>query len=580
MIPPTFDPTNPSPGERVVFEALRDDPLTATWTVLHSQDIAHHIRQDRGECDFVVMIPGKGILCLEVKGHRRIARQSGNWIFGDLDHGGNVEQRGPFKQANEAMESIRKRVKSYAEFAGVPFQWMAVFPFVETVQRLSTDECLPWQIVSATELREEPLSVILLSASEAERVRLRSVPNARWFNSERLSPTPKQIDRISALLRPDFEFCETPASIRRRRADELRRYTSEQFQALDRMEGNSRILFDGLAGTGKTLLALECARREAILGARVLLLCFNRPLREWLEHETESFGIKIDVRTVSQLCRQIVASAGQLNEFNDVEFERQTELALESLLERGSQGTSLRPYDIVVIDEAQDVMQEDFLDVLDLLLRNGLTKGRWRAFGDFANQAIYDAERAGIHRLEERGISFSAYSLRENCRNTPIVARLVESLGALPDGQGYTRILRPQNRFEPHNDFYDDLADQHDLLALEVSRLLDEFEPREIVILSTMASGSAASTINSSLVEVPFSEQLNDDNNVIRYSTIHRFKGLDSPAVILTDIEDVTSDRSRSLLYVGMSRATDQLSTLVSKSVREDFREIVLRGAK
>lgn len=57
-----------SPGEPDVFEALRNDPETASWTLLHSLDLAQHVSQVAGEIDFVVLVPCLGVLCLEVKG--------------------------------------------------------------------------------------------------------------------------------------------------------------------------------------------------------------------------------------------------------------------------------------------------------------------------------------------------------------------------------------------------------------------------------------------------------------------------------------------------------------------------------
>gem|GEM_PF-5892007 len=47
--------------------------------------------------------------------------------------------------------------------------------------------------------------------------------------------------------------------------------------------------------------------------------------------------------------------------------------------------------------------------------------------------------------------------------------------------------------------------------------------------------------------------------------TIHEFKGLEAPAVILTDV-DLSKQYHRGLLYVGASWATDRLVVLNSKS--------------
>lgn len=578
MIPPVFDPKNRSPGERFVFDTLSTESTTAAWTVLHSQDIAHHVRQDRGECDFVVMIPGKAILCVEVKGHRRIARRNGEWILGDPSHGGKTETRGPFKQASDAMESLRQRVKRNSEFANVPFQWVCIFPFVESVQSFATDECHPWQVITEAEIRMKGLPACLLEAAESERQRLKRVPNARWFDGSKPSPIPRQIERMTMLLRPDFEMCETPSSLRDRWAMDLVRYTTEQFQALDRMQGNRRTIFDGLAGTGKTVLALECARRQAIQGDRVLLLCFNRPLRNWLNDRVMSFGETGDVTvlTASQLAWQISEGRGIDANSRMLQLEELVEKALEVLLGEGDRSFEIPPWDIIIVDEAQDVLTDGVLDLLDLLLVGGLTQGRMQAFGDFSNQAIYHLGANPIETIEARGANFTSYSLRENCRNPPVVAKLVESFGRLTTGRGYTRVLRPNSPYEPHNDFYGDEDEQHSMLVAELQRLCVDFKASEVVILSMRSEGHAASRIKPGELDIVLTTDLDTRSNAVRVSTIHRFKGLESRAVILTDIEAVTSDHARQLLYVGVSRATDQLSTLVWSGIRSEFKGAIM----
>src|SRR5579859_6267628 len=106
MIPTAVHAGTTSPGEHEVFRRLRDDPGTRDWIVLHSLDIAHHRKQISGEADFLVIVPHKGVLCVEVKACRHLKRIGGEWYFGDSDH---PDARGPFKQASEAMHSIRQR---------------------------------------------------------------------------------------------------------------------------------------------------------------------------------------------------------------------------------------------------------------------------------------------------------------------------------------------------------------------------------------------------------------------------------------------------------------------------------------
>ena len=111
MVPAYVDPSTRSPGERVVFERLRDDPATAGWIVLHSLGLADHETQVEGEVDFVVIIPDEGVLCLEVKGGSaaNIRRdERGLWYYSAHSKG---ESRGPFKQARDGMHSLRESLR-------------------------------------------------------------------------------------------------------------------------------------------------------------------------------------------------------------------------------------------------------------------------------------------------------------------------------------------------------------------------------------------------------------------------------------------------------------------------------------
>lgn len=100
---PAFCPDDAPPGEKAVYARLRDSEETDEWLVLHSLGIADHVRQVEGEADFVVIVPGAGILVIEVS-HQSIDRRSdGTWRLGN----DAPTARGPFQQASEAMHSLR-----------------------------------------------------------------------------------------------------------------------------------------------------------------------------------------------------------------------------------------------------------------------------------------------------------------------------------------------------------------------------------------------------------------------------------------------------------------------------------------
>ena len=321
LIPPTISETTQSGGERAVFEALAaagrlqkgpagaaatgraasgvaTGPDTSGWTVLHSFDIADHRRQLAGEIDFLCIVPGKGVLVVEVKGCHELGRHGGDWYYG---RSAEPDHRGPFRQAADAMHSLRQRLATlHPELAGVPF-WSAVcFPFVDFTE--SSPEWHTWQVIDRRALQAQPIARLIEGVLNQARKHLLE-HHAGWFHPEKGEPTPHQCDALVDLLRPDFDFFESPKSRLLRLDEEVRHYTEEQFEALDTIDSNPRIVFDGPAGTGKTLLAIEAARRAVSRGRRVLLLCFNRPLGRWLQEETAGMGRGVTARTLHEHLR-------------------------------------------------------------------------------------------------------------------------------------------------------------------------------------------------------------------------------------------------------------------------------------
>ena len=624
LIPPSIAESTQSGGERVVFDALAatvgahaaSAGATDGWTVLHSFDIADHRRQLAGEIDFLCIVPGKGVLVLEVKGCHELHRHEGDWYYG---HDTHADHRGPFRQASEAMHSLRRRLaKQYAEFDGIPF-WSAVcFPFIDFTE--TSAEWHDWQIIDRRALQAQPIARLIEGVLEQARKRLVE-HKAGWFDPQRGEPTPSQCQRLVHVLRPDFEFFESPKSRQRRLDEEIRHYTEEQFEALDAIDANPRLVFDGPAGTGKTLLAIEAARRAAARGRRVLLLCFNRPLGKWLAEETAALAPGVTARTLHEHLRLLAGITPTRAQRCRQEFwqEELPGMAIEALLERDTGPVGERDlYDEIVLDEAQDVLRRSYLDVLDLSLRGGLAGGHWRFFGDFTWQRIYDAAALTVEEFlnpaagsgsaaagaasaaagaasAAPAISAMRCELRINCRNTPRVATLACACGHVTPG--YKRVRRPDDDVEPEVRWYRDGGEQQKLLTAVLTELRDAgFAGPRVAILSPSGDENCAA---AKLTEQPWRDRLDplvrepaDDEEVgdwlaacipsdldavdlrsgkTKFCSIYRFKGLEAPAVVVTDIEELMTPAQRSLLYVGCTRALDRLVILANTKVRGEL---------
>ncbi len=564
MIPPLLYPGCPSPGESEIFRRLKDDPGASDWIVLHSLDIANHRKQVAGEADFVVIVPHKGVLCLEVKASKSVSRSGGRWFYG---HNPKPDLRGPFKQASEAMHSIRQRLASRKPKLGRVVFWSAVvFPYAPFPAE--SGEWHPWQVIDGGNFRARPLSALLEQVIDEARTFLETRPGVSWFRPGSGEPTPRQCEEIASALRPDFDFFESPKSMARRRDEELKHYTREQMVALDAMEANPRVVFSGPAGTGKTLLALEAARRARARGHRVLLVCYNRLLGRWLEEQAAELQPGAVATTLHRSMASVLGQGNmpQTPGQNFWEEELPTR-AVEKLLDEPQDGFV---FDEIVVDEAQDVLREEYLDFLDMSLRGGLAAGRWRMFGDFEYQAIYEAAGMPLQEfLAERARNVPVYSLRANCRNTPRVAEYAHLLGGLEPR--YSTVRRQDDGVKPELLYYKDKRGQQELLARSLEKLHQEgFKGRDIAVLSTRADGASCA---ASIDAEPWKDRLRPAGKASAgrtgYCSIHAFKGMEAPAVVVTDVQGFGDPASTALFYVGVTRALDRLVILVHEPVKK-----------
>ena len=564
MIPSSIDRSVRSPGEHEVFARLRDDPNTHEWTVLHSLDLARHVRQVRGEVDFVILIPGFGVLCLEVKAHREIRVENGSWLFGAR----REPDKSPFRQSSEAMHSVRRRVlERIPSMKNIVF-WSAVL-FTHASFNQNSAEWHPWQAIDGHRFRNSG-SFGLLARNVLEQARrFLTQQRVRWFDPGLHEPTPAQCADIAQVLRPDFEALETPRDRTQRLEGEVRRFTTEQFIALDAMAANPRTVFTGPAGVGKTVLALEAARRGASAGRRVLLLCFNNLLGRHIKAQAEAIAPSITCATLHAHLRTITGVTVPLGAGTEFWNTTLPELAINHLL--ALEGDD-QLFDEVILDEAQDLMREPFLDFLDLSLRGGLAAGRWRFFGDFERQALYGLDGPSLEAiLEQRGVHAARYALRLNCRNTPRIASVAEVITHLEPR--YTRTLREDDGNEPVIRIYTSATEQQKLLIAQLEQLYKEgFTADQIVVLSARRDEHA---IAAGLTIAPWLNRLRPvlgrQTGQVGFCSIHAFKGLEMSAVIVTDIEHVNDDEAVALLYVGLTRALHRLVILVHEQAKPDI---------
>lgn len=570
MIPPDCPPDTPA-GEAILFNKLRDDPGTAGWVVLHSLELRKHRTKTEGEIDMVILAPTLGILCLEIKGCE-VTRRDGLWIY---PYGTSVE--GPFRQASRAMHSLRDYLqKRDANLSSLLFFSAAAFTRIQFSEE--SPEWHTWQIIDIRTLGRMPISDVITRIFEkAHHHVLARLGERSWYAGKSSRPTVEQVHRMVGLLRGNFEYLVQPRGDVRRIEESLLRLTEEQYDALDVIQDNSRVVLKGLAGTGKTFLAIESARRAATEGKRVLLLCFNRLLADWMKMAmgdiSERHSGRLRIAHLHGLLREIAGNSVVIR--NDREFwaHELPARVVDCLLEDGRE---FPQFDLILVDETQDILTDEYLDVLDLLVTGGLAGGNWAFFGDFERQAIYlsggsSTAAAMLESLRQRAPYHTNFTLRINCRNAgPIAETLTLACNVRP---GYSRFLHEMEGAGVDPRFWNGNTDQETLLNTCVTELRHAFHADEIVILSLNADDRSCAGYLASREPgkyTPLRELRVTGTGGVRYASVHAFKGLEAPAIIVTDIMQL-NEQARALLYVGMSRARIRLILLMHESCRREY---------
>jgi hypothetical protein len=561
MLPDFVEPTI-SASERRVHAVFRDAPGTKDWTILHSLGVSSGWTGQFGEVDFVVVMPRLGILCVEVKGGSVAVR---NGVWSTRDRWGSVHalNRSPYRQAQEAMwkiaGAIRERFGKNSSEARCPVGWMVVFPDVQCPPL--TPEAAREEIIDRDDLNGD-LAARLSSAPSL--VRLAARPDL-------VPPSAGTCSAIVRFLRPEFDRVAASVSEAWDAEARIKALTEEQFDALDMISDNRVALLQGTAGTGKTLIGIENARRASALGRDVLLLCFNQNLGKWLAQTVVHFGPgRVVAGNVHSLLRERILASSFAGDLRALEGSGigESQLFGESYYELGALAIEEggERFDEIVFDEVQD-FPAGRVGELIAAWRRSTASSRVLLLGDFTRQAIYSgASETSASRLQGVLGNLAVFNIRTNCRNT---RRIALQTGVL-SGFGEQRVSERQPEGEQVSlQFYADAASALTLLQRIVRSLKDAGQKAgEVVILGPRRRAHSLLRDIRKIGGWPVCELAQARAGELAYSTIHAFKGLERQVVIVIEVEGSTVEESYALFYVAMSRARLRLFILAPESAR------------
>jgi hypothetical protein len=494
-----------------------------------------------GEADFVVAHPKIGYLVLEVKGGRvRRSVADGKWTTTDRNDK-TVAIANPIRQAMKSKKVI---------LAALSSQWPGKAPWLTARHGVilphSSRPPNPKVLGAAA-----PIEIFAFK-EDMPTLGARALQMMAWA-PDGARETTGGLGQIGVSLLEDFygrdvDFSPRLAAVIKDCEAQIDVLTATQCRYLDFLAHTRNALIEGGAGTGKTVLAVERARRASREGRRVLLLCFNRPLAVSLSRELS--GNPAAVATFHEFCSRtcvtagidldaVRASCGEARFWGEKLPDLLTDIGLVDPPEC---------YDDLIIDEGQD-FKAAWLEALKLFLKPDASVFLFR--DDF--QRIYGGADAakilGVEPLE----------LTENVRNT----RTIFQAGSR------FRTGSPQTCLGPQGVPVSWISAPYERTARaverELNRLLtvDGVPCSEIAVLCGCGADASIVREQPTLAGMIWRPADQPESGCITVDSVMRFKGLDRAVVILCEMEHAGDE----LAYVALTRAKSHLIVVGSDAL-------------
>ncbi len=314
-----------------------------------------------------------------------------------------------------------------------------------------------------------------------------------------------------------------------------------------------RLRVVGTAGSGKTQLALRVLEDAAAKGLRAAYVCFNRPLADHLARLAPP-GTR--VTTFHMLGDQLLRARGEPPDFRATGvFDRladalvATKPAAEDLV------------DVLVIDEGQDFAQA----WADALLRYLKPEGKAWWLED-PMQNLYDKPSVELPGWVTLHADVNYRTPRDVLRQIGMFVDLGKHVeaGAPLEGDGIAIVS------------YVDFTGLKDATVAAIRRARQAgFKDSDIVVLTYCGRERSAlmafdqlggCTLRRFDGTYDATGQPVCQAGDILVETVFRFKGQSAPCIILTEIDfDALDERAERRLYVGATRASMQLSLVMSE---------------
>lgn len=578
MIPDSI-PASTNYGEKALFFALQAVDNKPDWICLHGLHQYKVVQGVETEGDFIILIPGKGIVAIESKGAKSVVLDGDAWELEGVPE--KAKNKSPIEQVEHVRNNIRQVINTN-EINGdsLPIARIVWFPKMDPMEFSEVGnkgmEFYPWEVLFKRDI--EKITAVIEDAVQGET----NLGPDRGKNYR-----PEKFDAEAMAQIRDILRVRAKASVAKDGMTDIRRVqlqgsTDYLTPLWDAISTNKYFYIEGAAGTGKSMMLKHAADSFASQGKRVLVTCNSLMMADELALKFE-YQPNVDVKDIGNLFLETaqLKQHKKGDDWYDNELPTKAKNAL-------SYNPQLAKYDVICVDEFQDIASRP--KVVDALFRfysgEGEDEPAMILVGDDYQQIMNNKDPVvGLEVAREvSGLDFVHVLLTRNCRQAPGLSHALFKFLKWDD-RGFKHELNKDIewsfkvvRTRPET--------ESKQLAASLKELLETNEPEQIRVLSPFGE-------QKSLLAKVFQKEEPDADEVwlkqvarhktsqgkIRWRSIPKFKGLEEDVIVITDINSDAVDFVQSinqtldsLLYVGLTRARFQLVLLVEEGLYPDAR--------
>lgn len=528
-------------AELMVYEAL--EKLGKNFYIFHSVQWLKMTKKWAAtwkENDFLIINRNLGAIVLEVKG-------------GNIEYTGTVFHQINSKTGEVAVLDPKKKKDPLSQAIDGAYHYRGVLEKIcrETERELALDDRFPVEVAVwfpsceiGEKIKKFPLAYreagpAVLDINSFKKGAQAIYDLFDFYGSKnKVDITDEEFNNILEAIASDFELITAPAVKKNELEHAFLKLTQEQTGLLDYISEQRFATIQGVAGTGKTLIAKEAAKRFGEEGRRVLFLCFNKFLYSYLKHQypyenVTYYNIHTFIKNYSDTSEDLSIAYNRAKILDSISWD-------------------ILDFDDVVIDEAQDFHNKEIIYFKEYA---ELKDGHFYVFYD-KNQVVMTEEVPEWIRDSECKLL-----LTKNCRNTYEVALTacnvidveLNQKAQMMNGEK-TALLFAKG---------DTISKLTYLLRMLIGDKYG-YDYSDIVILSLKTEADSILSNIYKISGIPITRE--KSNSSILFTTAKKFKGLESRVVIIIDIDEscFNDEKKKRNFYVACSRATQYLSLIIS----------------